>query len=152
METHPVTALHEKSYFAFPNVLKNDLSDKNRTGIWSFSCYQERWHFLFPKIWPYSLDRKWKIIFFKKNTWKYDIFFKCSEKMVIPKMPHWNMIFFVLSAKMGFFLPKNMIFFIWTENERWSFSRNTWKYDIFYVYVTNITLPFWQKSQRQSSP
>ena len=29
----------------------------------------------------------------QKNTWKYDIFFKCSEKMVFSKKSHWNMIF-----------------------------------------------------------
>ena len=50
-----------------------------------------------------------------KNTWKYNIFFKCSEKMVFTKKLHCIMIFFVLS---GNFLPKNMIFFLWTENER----------------------------------
>ena len=128
----------------------------------------------------------------KKNTWKYDIFFKCFWKIVSPKKlhwnmiylavlsgkviflfpgnrilffrrkikddlskkihgnmtfssnvpkrwsfhkkSHWNMIFLVLSGKMGFF-SENMIFFLWTENERWSFPRNTWKYDIFCIYV-----------------
>ena len=29
----------------------------------------------------------------------------------------WNMIFLVLSGKI-FFFPENMIFFLWTENER----------------------------------
>ena len=143
METHPVTTLHKKSYFAFPNVLKNDLSDKNRTGIWSFFCYQERWHFLFPKIWSYSLDRKWKIIFFKKNTWKYDIFFKYSEKMVFLKMSHWNMIFFVLSAKMGVFFTQKydnfyldgkwkMIFFK-KYMEIWHFLYICYKYNITFL-------------------
>ena len=32
-----------------------------------------------------SLDGKGKMIFLKKNTWKYDVFFKCSEKMVLSK-------------------------------------------------------------------
>ena len=47
----------------------------------------------------------------QKNTWKYDIFFKCSEKMVFPKKSHWNMIFLVLSGKMIFLFPENMILF-----------------------------------------
>ena len=130
METHPVTALHKKSYFAFPNVLKNDLSDKNRTGIWSFSCYQERWHFLFPKIWSYSLDRKWKIIFFKKNTW--------------------NMIFFVLSAKMGVFFTQKydnfyldgkwkMIFFK-KYMEIWHFLYICYKYNITFLTKKSKTI------------
>ena len=64
----------------------------------------------------------------QKNTWKYDIFFKCSKKMAFPTKLHWNMIFFVLSGKTVFFLPENIIFFLLTENKRQSFSRNTWKY------------------------
>ena len=75
----------------------------------------------------------------QKNTWKYDIFFKCSEKMIFSKKSLWNMIFLVLSGK--------MVLFHWTENERWSFPRNTWKYYIFcityiYICITNMTLPF----------
>ena len=131
------------------------------------------------------------MIFVKKNEWKYDIFFKCCEKMIFPKKSHWNMIFLVvLSGKKIFLFPENilffrrtmkddlsqknkwkyiffkcpekmvfpkkialeydisciiwkygifflesMIFFHWTENERWSFSWNTWKYDIFCIYL-----------------
>ena len=35
-------------------------------GIWYLLWYQERWYFLFPKIWSYHLDGKWKMIFLKK--------------------------------------------------------------------------------------
>ena len=38
-------------------------------------------------------------------------FSKCSEKMVFPKKSHWNMIFLVLSGKMIFLFPENMILF-----------------------------------------
>ena len=41
--------------------------------------------FLFSKNMILPLDGKWKMIFVKKNTRKYDIFFKCSEKMVFSK-------------------------------------------------------------------
>ena len=48
----------------------------------------------------------------QNNTWKYDIFFKCSEKMGFPKKSHWNIIFFVvLSGKMIFLFPENIILF-----------------------------------------
>ena len=70
----------------------------------------------------------------KTHTWEYDIFFRCSEKMVFSKKLQWNMIFLVLPGKMGFF-PENLIFFLWAENERWYLPRNTWKSDIFYIYV-----------------
>ena len=42
-------------------------------------------YFFFPEIWYYSFDGKWKMIFLRKNTWKYDIFFKFPEKMAFPK-------------------------------------------------------------------
>ena len=48
------------------NVLKRWSFQKNRTGIWSFLYYQERWYFFFPKISSYSLDGKWKMIFLNK--------------------------------------------------------------------------------------
>ena len=48
----------------------------------------------------------------QKNTWKYDVFFKCSEKMVFPKYSHQGLIFFVKSGKMVFvFFPENIKMF-----------------------------------------
>ena len=71
----------------------------------------------------------------KKQTWKYDISSNAPKRWSDQKKSHWNMTFLVLSGKMGFFPPENMLFFLWMENERWSFSRSTWKYDIFCIYV-----------------
>ena len=119
----------ENHIFFFQTSWKDSLSKNSCPGIWSFLHYRERWYFFFPKIWSYPLDEKWKVIFVKKNTWKYDIFFKCFEKIVFSKNLRWNMIFLVLSGKMVFF-PRKHIFF-WTENERRPFSRNTQKHDIF---------------------
>ena len=59
--------LHEIPCFLFPDVLKRWSFQKNRTGIWSFLYYQERWYFFFPKIWSYSSDTKGKMIFLKKK-------------------------------------------------------------------------------------
>ena len=93
------------------------------------------------------------MIFLKKNSWKYDIFFKCSEKVVFPKKLHWNMMFLISWGKMAFIFPENMIF-LRTENERLYFSKNTWKYDVFCMLVkmiflcpTNMKLPFCQKAK-----
>ena len=81
--------------------------------------------FLFPENMILFLGRKMKDdLSGEKNTWKYDILFKCPEEMVFLKRLRWNMIFLVLSEKMVFFL-KNMIFFLWKENKRSSFSKNT---------------------------
>ena len=46
----------------------------------------------------------------QKNTWKYNIFFKCPERWSFLKKLHCNMIFFVLSGKMVFFPGKYDIF------------------------------------------
>ena len=78
--------------------------------------------FLFPENMILLFRQQMKDGLSQKNLWKYDIFFKCSEKMIFLKKSHWNMIFLVLSRKMVFLLPEIMIFFLWTQNERRSFS------------------------------
>ena len=57
-----------------------------------------------------NLRRKMKDDLFQKNTRKYDIFFRSSEKKVFLKGPRWDMIFLVLSGKMVFFSRKHNIF------------------------------------------
>ena len=47
----------------------------------------------------------------------------------------------------GILFPGNMIFFLWTESERWSFSRNTRKYDIF-VYMYKYMLKIWYSPEK----
>ena len=71
-------SLYGKQYFLFSNALKKLPFKKSCTGIWSFLYYQQRQYFLFTKIWPYSLDGKWKIIFPKKymKIWYFLIFGK----------------------------------------------------------------------------
>ena len=63
-------------------------------------------------------DEKWKRIFLKKNTRKYDIYFKYSENMVFSKRIAPGHDIFCTIWKGGIFFPENMVFFPWTENER----------------------------------
>ena len=63
---------------------------KSRTGIWSFFCHQERWHFFFPKIWYFLYG--WKM--------KDDL----SQKI------HGNMMFSVCSVCYTFVKKAKMIF------------------------------------------
>ena len=54
-------------------------------------------------------ERKMKDDLSQKNTLKFDVFCKCSEKIVFPKKKkmHWNMISLVLSREiLYFFLPE----------------------------------------------
>ena len=46
------------------------------------------------------------------------------------------------------FFSENMIFFLWTENERWSFPRETWKYDIFCIYAQMLQIWYYASAKK----
>ena len=78
----------------------------------------------------------------QKNTWKYDIFFKCSENMVFQKKLHWNMIFLVvLSGEMVVLFPENMILFFRWKLKDDIYQKITWKCDIFFKRSKKIVFP-----------
>ena len=99
--------------------------------------------FLFPENIFLFFRRKMKDDISQKNTWKCDIFFKCSEKMVFPKkiaLEHdlscfiiWKMIFLFPENIVLFFRRKMMIFLkkvhgnIFSSNvlKRWSFQKKS---------------------------
>ena len=115
--------------------------------------------FLFPKIWSYSLGKKWKMIFLKKkkkNTWKYDILFKCSEKMVFSERSSGNIVFLVLSGKTVFFFFPKMWCFFFGQKMKDNLSqeiRGGTKFLYIPTSVTNLTSrPPAKKNQRWSYP
>ena len=90
----------------------------------------------FQKYDIFSLDGKEKVIFLKKNTWKYDGFFRCSEKVVFLQKLHCNMIYFVISGKIVFLFSQKYDIFSLDEN-----------FLYICINVTNMILPFCQKSK-----
>ena len=62
--------------------------------------------FLFPENMILFFRHNRKDDLSQKNTWKYDIFFKFSEKMVFPKNSRQSINFFVISGKMVFLFSK----------------------------------------------
>ena len=103
--------------------------------------------FLFPENMVLPPGREMKDDLSSKNTWKFDIVFKCSEKMVFSKELHRNMIFLVLSGKMVFFPPKNDIVSLNGEirgNMKFSVHRHR--------RHKRCTTPLCQKNQRWSCP
>ena len=82
-----------------------------------------------------NLRRKMKDDLFQKNTRKYDIFFRSSEKKVFSKRSAPGHDLSCIIWKDGIFFPENIISFLWAGSEQWPFSRNTWTYDIFCVHV-----------------
>ena len=105
-----IFTLHGKPYFLFPDVLKRWSFQKNCAGIWSFLYYRERWYFFFPKIWSYTLDGKWKMIFLKKIHGNMIFSSNFLKRCSFQKGPCRHMIFLVLSGKMVFFSQKHDIF------------------------------------------
>ena len=90
--------------------------------------------FLSPENMILPLRRKMKDDLSQKNTRKYDIFFKRSEKMVFWKRAAPGHDFPCIIWKDGIFSRKHDIFSMGGKWER-PFSRNTWNYGIFCVHV-----------------
>ena len=86
------------------DVLKRCSFQKNRTGIWSFFHYQERWRFFFPKIWYFFYGRK-----MRDNI---------SQKV------HGNMMFSVFSVKIVFIFPTNMKLLFCQKSKDDHFDKN----------------------------
>ena len=93
-----VVTLHGKSPFFFPDVMKRCSFQKHCAGIWFFLYYRERW--------------KLKMTFLKKNTRKYDIFFKLSEKSVFSKGAALGHDLSCIILNNGIFFPKKWYFFL----------------------------------------
>ena len=74
--------------------------------------------FLFPENMILHLSRKMKDDLSQKNTRRYDIFFKLSEKMVFSKRVAPGHDLSCIIWKDGFFFPENIIFFLWAGSER----------------------------------
>ena len=125
---------------------KDGLSKKNRTGVWSFLYYQERWYFFFPKIWPYTLDEKWKMIFLKKymEIW---YFLQAFWKDGLTKRSHAGTWSFLYYLERWYFFPKKMIFFpctlgaqlgpVWPSMynrfDCWSWKPFIWEFKKIYI-------------------
>ena len=92
----------------------------------------------------------------QENRWKYDIFFKCSEKIVFPNKSDWKIILLaVLSGKMKFPFSKNMILFFRRKMKDDHFQKihgnmifSVYMYD---VYVTHMILPFCKKKKKKTT-
>ena len=131
----------ENHIFLSKTPWKDGFSKKNCAGIWPFLYYWERF-FFFPKIWSYPFDGKWKMISLKKictNIFSSNVLKRWSFKKNCAGI--WSCMFLYYLERWYFF-PKNLIFFLWAKNERWSFTRNTWKNDFLYICTgaTNLIL------------
>ena len=129
-----VSITARKNTFPFSKCSEQTFQKKLR---WNkiFLVLSRKTIFPFPENIILFFRRKMKDDLSQKNTWKHHFFFKRLEKMVFPKKIALEYDLSCTIWKDGMFFPENMIFFLRTENERRSFSRNTCKYDIFCIYV-----------------
>ena len=106
-----VVSLHGKPYFLFPCALKRWSFQKYCSGTWSILYYRGRWYFALPKIWSYTLDGKWKMIFLKKymEIW---YFLQASWKDGLSKKDRTGTWSFLCYLERCFFSPKTWSFFI----------------------------------------
>ena len=133
---------HRKMVFPKKTALKYDLScNIGKDGI-SFSRKYD--------LIPWTENERWS--FWKKNTWKYDILFKCPEEMVFSKRLRWNMIFLVLSGKMVFFSQKHDIFSLKGKRTIIFLKKYIEKLYFLYIRVTNTMLcPSAKKKEEKRS-
>ena len=101
--------------------------------------------FLFPENMILLFRLKRKVDLSQTNTWKYDVFFKCSEKMVFPKKSRLNMIVFVISGKMVILFSR--IYNISSLDGKWKMIFSVYMYK---CYKYDITLQ--PKSKRDLVP
>ena len=114
-------------------------------------------HVFFPQKYDLNLRRKMKddlsqkkkyteIWYFLHAFWK-DGLFKRGRAGI------WSFLYYL---ERWYFFPENTIFFPRAGSQRWPSSRNTWKYDIFFVHVwvlqTWCHAPLPKKNQGSSYP
>ena len=68
-------------------------------------------------------------------------FFQMFWKNGLSKKLYWNLIFLVLSRKMIFLFPENIILFFRLKRKDDFFQKNTWKYDAFLKCSGKIVFP-----------
>ena len=134
-------SLHGKSYFCFSRRPEKIVFPNNSRWNVNFFVSSGKMIFLFPEnmILPQTENEGWS---FSKNTRKYDIFFKCSEKMVFSKRIALGYDLSCTIWKGGVFFPRKQgIFSLDGKWQGWSFSRNTRKHDIFYLICSTPPPP-----------
>ena len=148
-----ILTLHGKPYFLFPDVLRRWFFQKNWAEIWSFLYYWGRWYFFFSKIWSCTLKMKDDLS--QKNTRKYYISFKRSEKMVFSKRTTLGYDLYCIISKDGIFSRKHDIFSLDRELGV-TFLRKymeIWYFPCTRTCVTNVApRPSVKKHQRWSYP
>ena len=145
--------LHGKPYFLFARHPERMVFSKKSCRNLIFLVLSGKTIFLFPERLILPLRRKMKDDLSLKSTPKYDIFFKCSEKMVFSK---WIALGHDLSCiiwKDGIFFPKTWYFFLGRKVREDLFQEihGNMKFSVYtYRCYKRGAMPICQKNQRWS--
>ena len=121
----------ENDIFYFQSSWKDGLSKNNCAGIWPFLYYLERSYFFFPKIWSYTIGRKWKMILLK--TIHGNMIFSSGPLKWWSLQKGRHMVFLVLCRKMVFF-PKTWYFSLGRKRG----VAPPWKYMEIYIFCVHV--------------
>ena len=114
--------LHGKPYFPFSRRPEKMVFPKKLCWNMIFLALLGKMIFLFPKNMMLYLRQKMKDDLSQKNTWKYDIFFEPSEKMVFPRRAPPTHDLSCIIWRDGIFFPENIFFpFLRKYMEIWHF-------------------------------
>ena len=102
----------QKTIFSFSKSSEKMIFPQNLHCNMIFLVSAGKMIFIFPESMILFFRRKMKDDLSQKNTWKYDVFFKCSKKVIFPKKSRQKMIFLVSSGKMALLFLENMMFFL----------------------------------------
>ena len=141
----------QKTIFSFSKCFENMVFPKKSHWNIILLISSGKMIFLFPENMILFSRHKRKDDLSQKNTWKYDISFKRSEKMVFPKNSRLNTISFVTSGKIVFlFSRKYDIFSLggkWNKMILIKKHVEIWCFLYICAGVTGVTLPPRQKNK-----
>ena len=148
-----------KNHILFFQMFWKDVLPKKSHWNMIFLVSSGKMIFLFPENMIFFIRRKMKDDLSQKNMRKYDILFKCSEKMVFPKNRSWIWSFFHHQERWHFFFPKIWYFFYGRKmkddlsekiHENMTFPVCLVK--MVFLFPTNMKVPFCQKSKDDLFP
>ena len=113
-----------KTIFSFSGRLEKMVLLKKLLWNMIFLVLSGKVIFLFLKIWSYTLDGKWTMIFLKKymEVW---FFLQTFWKDGLSKKGSVDLWSFLYYLERWYFFPGNMIFFHWAKSERRKYME-TW--------------------------
>ena len=149
-----VTYTARKTIFSFSKCSEKMIFPKKLHWNMIFLVSSGKMIFLFPENMILFFRRKMKDDLSQKKYMEIWYILQMFRKDGLSKKIALEYDLSYIMRKDGISFSRKYDIFLWTENERWYFSKNIWKYDVFcmlvkvvFLFPTNMKLPFCQKSK-----